>query len=149
MARVRAGRVVLRITYRRACLEKSNQGKKRRVRELCCYFPFWFFVVKRYLSGSAASNALRFEWSRMILILVKHPISSFFDLNMDILAGGRRRGWWLELARRRKELAAQREGGRRDLLQLWDSNLRSASSSQLQCAGVPTLRTFLSISAGR
>jgi hypothetical protein len=29
---------------------------------------------------------LRFEWSRMILMLVKHPRSSFFALNMDILA---------------------------------------------------------------
>ena len=41
-----------------------------------------------HLSGSNCSKTLRFVWSRMTRVLMKQPRSSFFALNMDILAVG-------------------------------------------------------------
>ena len=51
-----------------------------------------------HLSGSNCSKTLRFVWSRMMRVLMKQPRSSFFALNMDILAVwvlGRGGGWGL------------------------------------------------------
>ena len=46
----------------------------------------WETGSPAYLSGSAASKALRLEWSRMVLTLAKQPRSNFLALNIDILA---------------------------------------------------------------
>ena len=39
-----------------------------------------------HLSGSFSAKTLRLVWSRMVLMLTKHPRSSFFALNIDMLA---------------------------------------------------------------
>lgn len=40
---------------------------------------------RMYLSVSCSANTFRLVWSRMVLILMKHPKSSFLARNIDIL----------------------------------------------------------------
>lgn len=92
------GRAVLRIKYRRACLEKGE------IRISNVTEPFKFFsrdtsrvcwpVVDKHrgsatnLSGSNSLKTFRFAWSRRTLALMKPRMSTRLERNCDMMGGG-------------------------------------------------------------